>query len=106
MKIALLGYGKMGREIEAIALQRKHQIILKVDADNARTFSLDDLKKADVAIEFSTPETAVDNILSCFETNIPVVVGTTGWLNKLEEVKKICLEKEQALFYASISVSE
>jgi 4-hydroxy-tetrahydrodipicolinate reductase len=101
MNIALLGYGKMGKEIEKSAIQRGHTIVLKVDVDNATTYTIDELKKADVAIEFSTPETAVNNIYKCFEAGVPIVVGTTGWLEKLEEVKQKCAEKKQALFYAS-----
>jgi 4-hydroxy-tetrahydrodipicolinate reductase len=101
MKIALIGYGKMGKEIEKIALSRGHAITLKVDADNASTYTIEELKTADVAIEFSTPEAAITNIYKCFEANIPVVVGTTGWLDHLPEVKLKCEEKNQTLFYAS-----
>lgn len=101
MNIALIGYGKMGKEIEQIALSRGHQIVLKVDAANAATYSIDELKKADVAIEFSIPESAISNIYKCFDANVPVVVGTTGWLSKLDEVKKLCDSKSQTLFYAS-----
>ncbi len=101
MKIALIGYGKMGKEIEQIALSRGHAIVLKVDVDNATTYTIDELKKADAAIEFSTPETAINNIYKCFEAGVPVVVGTTGWLKKLDEVKQRCTEKKQTLFYAS-----
>lgn len=101
MKIALIGYGKMGKEIEQIALTRGHEITLKVDISNANTYTVDELKKADVAIEFSTPESAINNIFRCFEANVPVVVGTTGWLNKLEEVKQKCSKGDHSLFYAS-----
>lgn len=101
MNIALIGYGKMGKEIEQIALSRKHKITLIVDAHNATSYSKEDLKKADVAIEFSTPESAINNIYKSFDAGIPIVVGTTGWLHKLEEIKKNCLEKKQTLFYAS-----
>jgi 4-hydroxy-tetrahydrodipicolinate reductase len=101
MKIALLGYGKMGKEIEQIALKRKHTIIARVDMDNASTFSIAELSKADVAIEFSTPETAVKNIYKCFEAKVPVVVGTTGWLKKFNTVKADCKKKKQGLFYSS-----
>ncbi len=101
MNIALIGYGKMGKEIEIIALHKGHTIVLKIDVDNVNTYTLDELKKADVAIEFSTPETAITNIYKCFDAGIPVVVGTTGWLNKLEEVKQKCAEKNQTIFYAS-----
>jgi len=86
MNLALLGYGKMGKEIEQIALSRGHKIVLKVDITNASAFTLDELKKADVAIEFSTPETAISNIYKCFEATVPIVFGTTGWLNRLYEV--------------------
>ncbi|MBL7882822.1 MAG: 4-hydroxy-tetrahydrodipicolinate reductase [Bacteroidia bacterium] len=101
MNIALIGYGKMGKEIEQIALSRGHQIVLKVDVNNANSYSADELKKADVAIEFSTPESAIKNIYKCFEANVPVVVGTTGWLEKLNEVKQQCEQQKQTLFYAS-----
>lgn len=101
MNIALIGYGKMGKEIEQIAISRGHKIVLTVDAHNAKTFTNDELKKADVAIEFSTPDAALSNIYKCFEAGVPVVVGTTGWLNKLEEVKNACTDKKQTLFYTS-----
>lgn len=99
MKIALIGYGKMGREIESIAFERKHEIVLKIDRNNLSDF--DKLSQADVAIEFTSPETAIDNIYKCFSSNIPVVVGSTGWLGKLDEVKSICESKGQSLLYAS-----
>ena len=101
MNIALIGYGKMGKEIEQIALSRGHKIVLKVDVSNADSYSIQELKKADVAIEFSTPEAAINNIYKCFEASVPIVVGTTGWINKLEEVKQKCTDKNQTLFYAS-----
>lgn len=101
MKIALIGYGKMGKEIEQIAISRGHTIVLKVDRTNASSYSVAELKKADVAIEFSTPESAINNIHKCFEANIPVVVGTTGWLEHLDNVKQQCIEKQHTLFYAS-----
>ena len=81
MNIALIGYGKMGKEIEQIALSRGHKIVLKVDVSNADTYTSEELKLADVAIEFSTPESALKNIYKCFDVNVPVVVGTTGWLS-------------------------
>ena len=101
MNIALIGYGKMGKEIEKIAISRGHSIVLKVDITNATTYSIEELKKADVAIEFSTPEAVISNIYKCFDANVPVVVGTTGWLKQLEEVKSKCSDKKQSLFYAS-----
>ena len=101
MKIALIGYGKMGKEVEQIALLRGHTIVLKVDANNEKTYSIEELKCADAVIEFSTPESAVNNIYKCFDAGVPVIVGTTGWLSKLDEVKQKCIEKDQTLFYAS-----
>src|ERR1039458_9652054 len=101
MKIALFGYGKMGKEIEQIALLRGHEIVLKIDLNNIKNISKEDLKKCDTAIEFSTPANAMVNMKKCFDAGIPVVVGTTGWYDKLEEGKKICEEKNGCLFYAS-----
>jgi 4-hydroxy-tetrahydrodipicolinate reductase len=101
MNIALIGYGKMGREIEQIALSRGHSIALKVNKDNADSYSVEELKKADVAIEFSVPKSAVINIFKCFEADVPVVVGTTGWLSEMDEVKQRCVDNNQSLFYAS-----
>ena len=101
MNIALLGYGKMGKEIETIALQRGHTIVLKVDETNASTFTNDELKKADVAIEFSTPHTVISNIKKCFETQVPIVVGTTGWYDSFIEIETECKQKNGALFHAT-----
>ena len=101
MKLALLGYGKMGKEIEQVAVQRKHDVELIIDANNMADLTPENLKGVDAALEFSTPESVIINIYKCFEANIPVIVGTTGWLSRLEEVKKACREKDQALFYAS-----
>jgi len=101
MKIALLGYGKMGKTIEAIALKKGHEIILKIDKDNVAELTDKNLSKADVAIEFSTPQTVYNNILQCFKNNIPIVVGTTAWQDKLEDVIHQCKTKDQTLFYAS-----
>ena len=101
MKIALLGYGKMGMEIEKIALERNHEIVLKVNQDNLADLTTENLKKADVAIEFSTPSTALSNIQMCFNSKVPVVVGTTGWLDHLPECVAICNAGKGALFYAS-----
>ncbi len=101
MNIALLGYGKMGKEIEAIALQRNHQIVLKLDKDNVDRIVENDLKKADVAIEFSTPDTVMEHIQKCFKANLPIVVGTTGWYDQFEEVKKTLIQKNGSLFHAT-----
>ncbi|MGE7774530.1 4-hydroxy-tetrahydrodipicolinate reductase [Chitinophaga sp. NPDC101104] len=101
MKIALIGYGKMGKAIEAIATSRGHEVIHRIDINSSHLLEKENLSQADVAIEFTTPETAYHNILKCFEAGVPVVCGTTGWLEKLPEVKAICLEKHQAFLYAS-----
>lgn len=101
MNIALLGYGKMGKEIESIALQRGHTIVIKVEETNATSFTIDDLKKADVAIEFSTPHTVISNIKKCFDASLPIVVGTTGWYNEFEMIEELCLQKNGALFHAT-----
>jgi 4-hydroxy-tetrahydrodipicolinate reductase len=101
MNIALLGYGKMGKEIESIALQRDHTIVLKVDETNASTFTYENLKKADVAIEFSKPQTVISNIKKCFEAQVPVAVGTTGWYDEFEMIQELCLQKNGALFHAT-----
>jgi 4-hydroxy-tetrahydrodipicolinate reductase len=101
MKIALLGYGKMGKEIEQIALSRNHTIALIVDEVNADTYTIEELQKADVAIEFSTPSSVIKNIYKCFDAGVPIVVGTTGWLDKLDEVTQKCITQKQGLFYTS-----
>lgn len=101
MKIALLGYGKMGKEIERIALERNHEIVLKIDSPDDWEKYLFDYPKVDVAIEFSTPETVLDNIVKSFSANIPIVVGTTGWNNELDTIIKLCKEKDQTIFYSS-----
>jgi 4-hydroxy-tetrahydrodipicolinate reductase len=87
MNIALIGYGKMGHIIEEIATSRGHQIVSIIDIDNKADMDSDAFRSADVAIEFTRPESAIENIFKCFEVGVPVVVGTTGWLDKLEEVK-------------------
>lgn len=97
MKIALLGYGKMGKVIERIALERGHEIILK----KSRNANFDGLKMADVAIDFSIPNAAVENISACFENGIPVISGTTGWLEHYPKMVQLCEEKETAFIYAS-----
>ncbi|MEX2588651.1 MAG: 4-hydroxy-tetrahydrodipicolinate reductase [Chitinophagales bacterium] len=102
MNIALLGYGKMGTAIEQlITEQGEDEVVLKIHKDNKDELTVENLQKADVAIEFSTPDTAVKHIEKCFEADIPVVVGTTGWLDDFERIKKYCLENDKTLFYAS-----
>ncbi len=101
MKIALLGYGKMGKMIEQIALERKHEIVLKIDHENLHNLNIENLQTADVAIEFSTPHTVLSNITHCFKAGIPIVVGATGWYEKLQDVKNDCLSCNASLIYAS-----
>lgn len=101
MKIALIGYGKMGHEIEKIAIDRGHEIVLKINAENISELTSDNLKKADVAIEFSTPHTVVDNIKLCSSINLPIVVGTTAWYSEFEHVRSIIENSGSSLFYAT-----
>jgi len=101
MNIALIGYGKMGKEIEAIALKRGHDIVLKITTANSDSITKEDLKNADVAIEFSTPHTVLQNIEKCFDAGLPVVVGTTGWYENFETIKKDCSQKNGSLFHAT-----
>ncbi len=96
MKIALLGYGKMGKTIETIAVQRGHTIVLKT----SETIN-EGIKEADVAIDFSVPDAAVHNISNCFNHNVPVISGTTGWLDHYEDMVLLCQEKQGAFIYAS-----
>jgi 4-hydroxy-tetrahydrodipicolinate reductase len=101
MKIALIGYGKMGQTIEQLAIAAGHQVVLKIDKDNTDALTEENLRKADVAIEFSQPGTAFDNITFCFKAGIPVVSGTTAWLDQFEEAVEVCKKEEGAFFYAS-----
>ncbi len=97
MKIALFGYGKMGKTIERIALERGHKIIVKIDVDTSSY----DITTADIAIDFSTPSAAFNNINECFTTNIPIISGTTGWLDKYDTVIENCQKNNGAFIYAS-----
>jgi len=97
MKIALLGYGKMGQTIERIALERGHEIVLKKDEFN----TYEGLSNADVAIDFSIPMVAVSNISSCFHANVPVISGTTGWLEDYDEMVSLCVAKNGAFISSS-----
>lgn len=101
MKIALIGYGKMGKEIEQIAISRGHAIVLTIDIHNQEDLTDENLSLADVAIEFTSPATAVNNYLQCFNAGIPVVSGTTGWLEQRESVERACKEKNGCFFYSS-----
>ena len=97
MKIALFGYGKMGKTIEQLALQKGHTIVLKTSGKS----SLEKVIEADVAIDFSTPKAAASNIKFCLERQIPIVCGTTGWLDSYEEITNFCNTQNTAFLYAS-----
>ncbi len=101
MKIGLIGYGRMGKEIEKIALERGHEIPLVIDVDNPGYRTSDNLRRCDVIIEFTIPPSAVGNYLACFEAGVPVVSGTTGWLSRKEEVYEACKRLDGTFFYAS-----
>jgi len=101
MKIALVGYGKMGKAIEKIACERGHSVVSIIDVDNRDEFGSEAFATADVAIEFSVPEAAFDNYMRCFAAGVPVVAGTTGWLSRMDEVKAICANEGKTFFYAS-----
>ena len=102
MKFALIGYGKMGKAIEQVIIDQNKgdEIILRIGDNNLDELTIDNLKKADVAIEFTRPDAAVSNINLCFSAGIPVIVGTTAWLDRLDEVKMSCSEQNGGLFYA------
>ena len=101
MKIALLGYGKMGHAIEEIALQRDHEVVCKVGIENLEDRTAENIQKADVVIEFTGPDSAFDNVKLCLDAGVPVVCGSTGWLAKFEEAKKYCQQKNGGFLYAS-----
>jgi 4-hydroxy-tetrahydrodipicolinate reductase len=101
MRIALIGYGKMGKAIEKTALKRGHEIVLKIDVENNQDMTSENLARADVAIEFTGPASAADNLMKCADAGIRVVCGSTGWLEKYDEVKKSFEKKGTAFLYAS-----
>lgn len=101
MRIALIGYGKMGKVIEEIAVAKGHEIVLKIDIQNADEFTKENMSKADVAIEFTGPHSAVENVLKCLEFGTPVVCGSTGWLQNWDKVKEACEKNNGTLIYAS-----
>lgn len=101
MKIALIGYGKMGKAIEQVALERGHEIVLTIDLDNASDFTEENIKQADVAIEFTSPHSAFDNLRKLLSFHIPVVCGSTGWLDKYEAIEEYCLQQQGGFLYAS-----
>jgi len=101
MKVALLGYGKMGKTIEKILIDRGHQVVFIIDKDNLGDLQTATLSQADVAIEFTNPESAIGNLTTCFEAGVPVVCGTTGWLQEKAYVEKVCKEFNGGFIYAS-----
>ena len=101
MKIALIGYGKMGKTIEEIALAKGHEIVLKIDVNNAHEFTEAQLKKAEVAIEFTGPHSAFENVSKCIQWGIPVVSGSTGWLEKWDQISALCDQHQGCLVYSS-----
>lgn len=101
MKIALIGYGKMGKAIEEIAIKIGHDIVCRIDSANTGDFDGNGFLNADVAIEFTTPSSAFGNYVKCFDRGVPVVSGTTGWLEQKEELRELCTKKDAAFFYSS-----
>lgn len=101
MKIALIGYGKMGKAIEKIAVSRGHEIVSIVDLNNPEEFDSDKFKSADVAIEFTTPKSAVDNYAKAFAKGVPVVSGSTGWTERMPEVEKMVADSDATFFWTS-----
>lgn len=101
MEVAIIGYGKMGREIERLLLGRGHEVVLVVDEDNPLTIGALRASGAQVAVEFTTPQSAFDNVAKCLEAGVAVVCGTTGWLARWDEAVALCRERNGALFYAS-----
>ncbi|MGZ8537708.1 MAG: 4-hydroxy-tetrahydrodipicolinate reductase [Flavisolibacter sp.] len=101
MKIAIIGYGKMGHMIEGIALERGHEIAMKINIENTEDFNKENIAKADVAIEFTGPDSAYEDVKKCLEFGIPVVSGSTGWNDKLDEMKKYAKEKNGSFLHAS-----
>lgn len=101
MKIALLGYGKMGKAIEAIAVERGHTVVCRVSIENLEDRTADKLRQADVVVEFTGPDSAYDNLRLCIDAGVPVVCGSTGWLKGYDDIAKYCREKNGGLLYAS-----
>lgn len=101
MKIALLGYGRMGKSIEGFAVEKEHEVVLRIGKGNVPDLTIHNLQKADVAIDFSLPSSAYENIKMCIDAGIPVVSGTTGWTDRLKEMQEYCTEKNGAFLYAS-----
>ncbi len=100
LKLILIGYGRMGKEIEQVAEKKGHEVILTIDKDNPDDFTVSNLQKGDIAIEFTAPDSAYENIVKCFEAGIPVVSGTTGWMDRFYEIRKQCIEQGKSFFHA------
>lgn len=101
MNIALIGFGKMGKTIHGLGERQGHSFPLIIDLENREALQSDEFRNVDVAIEFTTPDSAVDNIITCFNQAIPVVSGTTGWNERLQEVEQYCRKANGGLFHAS-----
>ena len=101
MKIVLIGYGKMGKAIEEIALSKGYEIILKINDENLADFNIANLQQCNVAIEFTNPESAIENMKSCIDAGVPVVCGSTGWVAKQAEIIQYCKDKNGTLLYSS-----
>lgn len=101
MKIALIGYGKMGKMIEEVAIERGHEIVLKIHIDNTADFNQQNIAAADVAIEFTAPESAPANVKKCIDFGVPVVSGSTGWNEQLDEMKRLCQKENKTFLHAS-----
>ena len=101
MRIALIGYGKMGHMIEEIAVQRGHEVVLRIDVSNQQDFTKENISKADVAIEFTGPDSAFENVTKCIEFGIPTVSGSTGWNNQIDEAKSLCKQKNGSFLHTS-----
>ena len=101
MKIAIIGYGKMGKAVEKEAVKNNHTVVLKIDETNKNDLTIDKLKEVDLAFEFSIPSSAFENINLCFDANIPVISGATGWLERYDDVIERCKAENKSFFYAS-----
>lgn len=101
MRVAIVGYGKMGHEIERVLAERGHEVVLKIDIENRHLLSAEGLRGVDVAIEFTSPKTAYDNIVACLEAGVAVLSGSTGWLERKAEVDELCRQRGGAFFYSS-----
>src|SRR4051794_37791498 len=101
MKIAIIGYGKMGKMVEEIAVERGHEIVLKIDVTNTKDFTKENISKADVAIEFTGPDSAFEDVKKCLEFGIPIVSGSTGWNNKIDDAKNLCVKLNGSFLHTS-----